>query len=663
MYNYVREKTNLQWSRILLTIGLMLLTFTQATAQQETNFVVVWGRVDSTYKSLVVKVNDSITFTWEGLDSVAYILDPPENLKCNEGIITNATLLGRESPVSINITDIPSNVNEVIFASAEAGKCPGEYVRATIDRSVEGDDIEIQKEKAEEQRWVYAVFFGLLLLTQFTSYMIKQLNIYIISDAAATIAIGAVASGIYHLVLDKTKSFFSNFGSIFMYAIMGCLVSSLVTGGIMFSVSQIPFLTRVKPWSLYESLVFGSLISSTDPVATLAIFSSLNADDTLYGLVFGESVMNDAVSILLYRVLQSFEEDSFGSHKLPGAIGMFFVVFFGSLLFGMITSMLLSLLMKHSRIQNQPSMEILVLLLVGYSCYIISELILLSGIVAIFFYGCGCRHYTYYNLSKSSTDGSLLLFRVLSDASETFVFLYLGLSFFPLAQGYRPGYILFAILAVLIGRAVNIFPISMLVNLFRVKKVTFKMQMMLFHAGLRGAVAYALATDVDQDGSRGIRSTTQVVVLFTVVVLGGSTAPLLKSLRLTKDDTRDLVSSSNEKGYVQVLDSDRETPTPDPIELETNEIVGEPPIPVSISAPRKWWGKYIIGNPTQHSKVADLLSAFDNNYVIPLLTKKPSPLLSVSQERGLLRENGWFSEVKSLSDEDVDMESIRPFDE
>ena len=51
--------------------------------------------------------------------------------------------------------------------------------------------------------------------------------------------------------------------------------------------------------SLVESFAFGSLISAVDPVATLAIFHALNVDQVLYMLVFGESILNDAVSIVL----------------------------------------------------------------------------------------------------------------------------------------------------------------------------------------------------------------------------------------------------------------------------------------------------------------------------------------------------------------------------
>ena len=52
-------------------------------------------------------------------------------------------------------------------------------------------------------------------------------------------------------------------------------------------------------FTVVESFAFGSLISAVDPVATLAIFHSLNVDTVLYMLVFGESILNDAVAITL----------------------------------------------------------------------------------------------------------------------------------------------------------------------------------------------------------------------------------------------------------------------------------------------------------------------------------------------------------------------------
>ena len=69
------------------------------------------------------------------------------------------------------------------------------------------------------------------------------------------------------------------------------------------------------PLTLLDALVFGALISATDPVATLAIFHALDVDQTLYMLVFGESVLNDAVAVVLFRTLMTFYEREHESYS------------------------------------------------------------------------------------------------------------------------------------------------------------------------------------------------------------------------------------------------------------------------------------------------------------------------------------------------------------
>jgi NhaP-type Na+/H+ or K+/H+ antiporter len=63
------------------------------------------------------------------------------------------------------------------------------------------------------------------------------------------------------------------------------------------------YVTRIQklPLGLVDCFLFGALLSATDPVTVLAIFSDIGVDNTLYALVFGESVLNDAVGIVLYE--------------------------------------------------------------------------------------------------------------------------------------------------------------------------------------------------------------------------------------------------------------------------------------------------------------------------------------------------------------------------
>lgn len=92
----------------------------------------------------------------------------------------------------------------------------------------------------------------------------------------------------------------------------------------------------------------------------------------------------------------------------------------------------------------------------------------------------------------------------------------------------------------LVGRACNIFPLSILLNYFREHKITKKMQFIMWFSGLRGAIAFALSLNLpfDNETRHIIVTSTLILVLFTTLVLGGSTLPLMKFLNADKNNRR-----------------------------------------------------------------------------------------------------------------------------
>lgn len=98
-------------------------------------------------------------------------------------------------------------------------------------------------------------------------------------------------------------------GSILVLAFVGTAISTFVVGGVVWGAVQVMPSIMSSGFTLLDSLHFGALISATDPVTVLAIFNDLSVDVNLYALVFGESVLNDAVAIVLSRTLEDYEED------------------------------------------------------------------------------------------------------------------------------------------------------------------------------------------------------------------------------------------------------------------------------------------------------------------------------------------------------------------
>ncbi len=104
----------------------------------------------------------------------------------------------------------------------------------------------------------------------------------------------------------QKKHFFRNLGSIMLYAFLGTFIAIVVSSTLFYLCGYF----HLTPFfSLKESCAFGALISSTDPVAVLSIFKELNADVTLFSLIFGESIFNDAIAVVLYRAFSEIASE------------------------------------------------------------------------------------------------------------------------------------------------------------------------------------------------------------------------------------------------------------------------------------------------------------------------------------------------------------------
>ena len=116
---------------------------------------------------------------------------------------------------------------------------------------------------------------------------------------------------------------------------------------------------------------------------------------------------------------------------------------------------------------------------------------------------------------------------------ETAVFAYLGLGIFSFPHKLEPALVIWSIVLCLFGRMMNIFPLAAMVNRFREHKITKKMMFIMWFSGLRGAIAYALSLhlEFETETRRVLVTTTLIIVLFTILVLGGSTMPLLKFIK------------------------------------------------------------------------------------------------------------------------------------
>lgn len=434
----------------------------------------------------------------------------------------------------------------------------------------------------EESRSSFTIFFilAVLFMSILLVYLLINFKFRYLPESIAIVFLGFVVGGVFQLLnflkigdfkeeemMDPTVfflvmlppiifesgyslhkgNFFSNLGSIVVFAVIGTAISAITVGGGLYILGQakISYALTAK-----QSFGFGALISAVDPVATLAIFSAIDVHPTLYMLVFGESVLNDAVSIVMTDSIIHFNDTEAGS-ALGSAVGDFFISFGCSGLVGVVFALVLALLLKHVGLQKTPSLEFCTVCLFAYGPYFLAEGLHLSGIMAILSSGLVMSHYAHYNLSFMTQVTVQQVFRTFAFMAESCVFAYLGMAIFSFSHSFQPAFIIWSIILILVGRGLNILSLSLLVNKFREHKITPQQQFIMWFSGLRGAIAFALALHLpfEEETKKVIVSTTLVVVLFTIIVFGGSTSPVIKLVQLWTDRQtgRQRVNSSEDR--------------------------------------------------------------------------------------------------------------------
>ena len=354
------------------------------------------------------------------------------------------------------------------------------------------------------------------------------------------------------------KDFFRNFTAILLFSVLGTIISALVMGLVLFYLARYGYLIGLDSASPKEALLFGSLMSATDPVATLAVLGSLGVDPQLYALVFGESVLNDAVAIVLFQTFNALPEGS-NIHISPGeatsALGHFLGIGVGSVIFGVVFGVLTALITKHLVHRPHAHSEVTIVLSVAYLSFITADAAGLSGLMAVFFAGIVSSHYAKYNISLEGQHTTHNVARTLAFISETLVFVYFGYLtlpiFFPACTVDTNGavgipytinwaFVGWTIATCFLSRALNVFPLTLIVNLCKRSprqiqtRISVRSMVMMWFSGLRGAIAFALALTVARANREYIVPCVVAVVLFTNIILGQATAPLLRVLRILK---------------------------------------------------------------------------------------------------------------------------------
>lgn len=175
-------------------------------------------------------------------------------------------------------------------------------------------------------------------------------------------------------------NFFRNIGTILTFAFAGTFLSAVVIGLILW------LFTLVFPGSLdmtfVDAISVGATLSATDPVTILAIFNSYKVDPKLYTIIFGEAILNDAIAIVIFETAQKYNKGESANHGVISffeAIGIFLLVFFGSMLIGFLVGIATALLLKFTYLRRFTKIESCLVFLIAYATYFFSHGLHMSG--------------------------------------------------------------------------------------------------------------------------------------------------------------------------------------------------------------------------------------------------------------------------------------------
>ncbi|XP_065326522.1 Na(+)/H(+) exchanger beta-like isoform X1 [Pelmatolapia mariae] len=347
------------------------------------------------------------------------------------------------------------------------------------------------------------------------------------------------------------RPFTENIGTILVFAVVGTLWNVFFIGGMMYAVCQIDA-AKLAHVDLLSCLLFGSIISAVDPVSVLAVFEEIHINELLHILVFGESLLNDAVTVVLYHLFKEFAHEQ--TITVTGAVlGVisFFVVSLGGVMVGVIYGIVgafTSRFTSYSRV-----IEPLFVFLYSYMAYLSAEIFHLSGIMSLIACGVIMRPYVEANISHKSYTTIKYFLKMWSSVSDTLIFIFLGVSTVAGPHTWNWIFVIFTVILCLVSRVLGVIGLTAFINKFRIVKLTKKDQFIIAYGGLRGAIAFSLGFLLDNNDIKNLFLTAIItVIFFTVFVQGMTIRPLVELLAVKKK--KESKESINEEIHTQFLD-------------------------------------------------------------------------------------------------------------
>lgn len=351
------------------------------------------------------------------------------------------------------------------------------------------------------------------------------------------------------------RLFFDHLGTILLFAVVGTIWNALSIGISLYALT-LTGIFGVKELPVLHIFLFSSLISAVDPVAVLAVFEEIHVEEVLFILVFGESLLNDGITVVLYHMFEGFShlgQENLILQDYFAAIASFFLVALGGTAIGIIWGFLTAFVTRFTK--DVSVIEPVFIFVMSYLAYLNAEIFHFSGILSITFCGIAMKNYTSQNMSKNSQTTVRYAMKMLAQSSETIIFMFLGVSTVHDLHDWNWAFVGFTYLFCSLYRAMGTLMLSAVANQFRVQKISGEQQFIIAYGGLRGAVAFALVLTIDKNiipEQPMFLTTTLAIVYFTVFFQGITIKPLVGYLGIKKSTHRKL--TMNERLHERSMD-------------------------------------------------------------------------------------------------------------
>jgi len=315
-----------------------------------------------------------------------------------------------------------------------------------------------------------------------------------------------------------------NSAPLLLLANPGVLLAALVTGYLVHWLIGLP---------VFVALLFGSIISATDPISVLAIFKDLSVNKRLSLIMEGESLLNDGTAVVLFGIF--FGAVAAEKLSVPNGVVQYFLAVAGGALLGAAFGFLAS---HITGALDDPQIEITLTTILAYGSYLLAFHLHLSGVIATASAGLMLGNFgAKAGMSVRTRTAMQSFWEYISFVINSLVFLLIGLEIHvrELLQNWIP--VLLAIAAVLLGRVLSVYLLVPLSNRFS-EKIPIRWQHVAVWGGLRGALALALALSLPSTSPyrEQILNLTFGVVIFSILVQGLTIKPLLNLLKLANGD-------------------------------------------------------------------------------------------------------------------------------